>query len=255
MILRRVTQHVKDQNWFAVGIDFFIVVIGVFIGIQVANWNETRANAAKEKVILASILEDIEDDIRGLNSALESAILGTQATNELLITGGLKPLTELKNPVSNAILMQTDTLTSELPETTPEQIWTAITVRYYPGHSDAAFTGLMSAGDLSIISNPELANSLQRYGAVWDGVETTQVTTIRPKRDRLVFVGQEFGLSPYKKIGKDELAALIAQNPEFEGAVRTMQEYGVLHRQALTTLRNDAEVLASDLREELGMNK
>jgi len=40
MILRRITEHVKDQNWFAVGIDFFIVVVGVFIGIQVSNWNE-----------------------------------------------------------------------------------------------------------------------------------------------------------------------------------------------------------------------
>ncbi len=40
MRLRRVTEHVKAQNWFAVGLDFVIVVVGVFIGIQVANWNE-----------------------------------------------------------------------------------------------------------------------------------------------------------------------------------------------------------------------
>lgn len=36
------TQHVKDQNWFAVGLDFVIVVIGVFIGLQVSNWNDAR---------------------------------------------------------------------------------------------------------------------------------------------------------------------------------------------------------------------
>jgi hypothetical protein len=30
MILRRISAHVKDQNWFAVGVDFVIVVIGVF---------------------------------------------------------------------------------------------------------------------------------------------------------------------------------------------------------------------------------
>ena len=29
MLLRRITQHVKDQNWFAVAVDFVIVVIGV----------------------------------------------------------------------------------------------------------------------------------------------------------------------------------------------------------------------------------
>lgn len=37
MLLRSVTRYVKDQNWFDVFIDFMIVVIGVFIGIQVAN--------------------------------------------------------------------------------------------------------------------------------------------------------------------------------------------------------------------------
>lgn len=30
----------KTQNWFAVGLDFVIVVFGVVIGIQVANWND-----------------------------------------------------------------------------------------------------------------------------------------------------------------------------------------------------------------------
>lgn len=42
MILRRLTEHVKAQNWFAVGLDFCIVVLGVFIGLQVSNWNDNR---------------------------------------------------------------------------------------------------------------------------------------------------------------------------------------------------------------------
>ncbi|HAU91022.1 MAG TPA: hypothetical protein DCW59_01545 [Alteromonas sp.] len=41
MLLRRVTLHIKQQNWFAVLVDFLIVVLGVFIGVQVANWNDT----------------------------------------------------------------------------------------------------------------------------------------------------------------------------------------------------------------------
>ncbi len=42
MLLRRVMEHVKAQNWTAVALDFFIVVVGVFIGIQVANLNDAR---------------------------------------------------------------------------------------------------------------------------------------------------------------------------------------------------------------------
>ena len=44
MRLRRINEHVKTQNWFAVGLDFVIVVVGVFIGIQVSNWNEARGD-------------------------------------------------------------------------------------------------------------------------------------------------------------------------------------------------------------------
>lgn len=33
MILRRMMQHAKDQNWFAVFLDFVIVVPVVFIGM------------------------------------------------------------------------------------------------------------------------------------------------------------------------------------------------------------------------------
>lgn len=42
MLLRRLMQHVKGQNWIAVGLDFVIVVVGVFIGLQVNNLNQAR---------------------------------------------------------------------------------------------------------------------------------------------------------------------------------------------------------------------
>ena len=58
MLLRRITKHVKDQNWFAVGIDFFIVVVGVFIGIQVANWNEARILKTEEAAFLVRLHQE-----------------------------------------------------------------------------------------------------------------------------------------------------------------------------------------------------
>ena len=70
MLLRRISQHVHDQNWFAVFIDFLIVVVGVFIGIQVANWNEDRAERALEQEYLERIyfdtvrvIDDLKDNI------------------------------------------------------------------------------------------------------------------------------------------------------------------------------------------------
>ena len=42
MRFRRVVEHLKSQHWTAVAIDFVIVVIGVFVAMQVSNWNEDR---------------------------------------------------------------------------------------------------------------------------------------------------------------------------------------------------------------------
>lgn len=58
MLLRRVTKHVKDQNWFAVGIDFAIVVVGVFIGLQVANWNDARSQKADERQLILTLADE-----------------------------------------------------------------------------------------------------------------------------------------------------------------------------------------------------
>ena len=43
MILRRIITHLRKQEWAAIAIDFLIVVLGVFLGIQLGNWNEARS--------------------------------------------------------------------------------------------------------------------------------------------------------------------------------------------------------------------
>ena len=58
MLLRRITEHVKAQNWTAVALDFVIVVVGVFIGIQVSNWNDARADLADERLLLARMHDE-----------------------------------------------------------------------------------------------------------------------------------------------------------------------------------------------------
>lgn len=79
MLLRRITQHIKDQNWFAVGIDFVIVVIGVFIGIQVANWNEARAEKDRIAAQLASFRNELilsRENLANLQTYYEDRVNG-----------------------------------------------------------------------------------------------------------------------------------------------------------------------------------
>lgn len=71
MILRSVTKHVKDQNWFAVFLDLLIVVFGVFIGIQVSNWNEELAGEKQAQILLKRIHHDLNNDILSINAELD----------------------------------------------------------------------------------------------------------------------------------------------------------------------------------------
>jgi hypothetical protein len=60
MLLRSITEHVRTQNWFAVVLDFVIVVIGVYIGIQVSNWNDARLDAQRGEYFAARLLADLQ---------------------------------------------------------------------------------------------------------------------------------------------------------------------------------------------------
>jgi len=62
MILRRVTEHVRNQEWTAIAIDFVIVVVGVFVGIQVSNWNGAKVEAAQLDEQLRSLRLEMEDN-------------------------------------------------------------------------------------------------------------------------------------------------------------------------------------------------
>lgn len=64
MLLRSITTHVKDQNWFAVALDFLIVVVGILIALQITNWNEARSAVQTEK----RLVERLVNDLNGMRS-------------------------------------------------------------------------------------------------------------------------------------------------------------------------------------------
>jgi len=59
MILRRVIAHFKKQEWTAIFLDFLIVVMGVFIGIQVSNWNSARLERERAQAYGERLKEDL----------------------------------------------------------------------------------------------------------------------------------------------------------------------------------------------------
>jgi len=63
MILSRVIAHVREQNWTAIAIDFVIVVLGVFVGLQVNLWNEARLESTRRQQIIGALVTSLNDSI------------------------------------------------------------------------------------------------------------------------------------------------------------------------------------------------
>jgi len=61
MILRRLAQSIRRQDWFTVALEVVIVVLGVFIGIQVSNWNQDRLDDQRRAQIIDALVTNLED--------------------------------------------------------------------------------------------------------------------------------------------------------------------------------------------------
>lgn len=78
MVIRRIREHVADHNWFAVGVDLGIVVLGVLIATQVSNWNENRLEAVKASSYRTRLLDELDFNQRQFRAqvAYYSAVRG-----------------------------------------------------------------------------------------------------------------------------------------------------------------------------------
>lgn len=71
MILRRLANAIRSQNWFTVIIEIMIVVIGIFIGLQVTEWNNDRKANNQSRQFLVQLNFDIESSIASMKLAVK----------------------------------------------------------------------------------------------------------------------------------------------------------------------------------------
>jgi hypothetical protein len=64
VIIKRISDALLSRRWRDVLVELLIVIVGVFLAIQVENWNEGRKELAQEKVLLESLRDDFVENQR-----------------------------------------------------------------------------------------------------------------------------------------------------------------------------------------------
>lgn len=167
MLLRRITEHVKAQNWLAVGLDFLIVVVGVFVGLQVQNWSEERNSRELERHYLSRLLAD-----------MDNSIVGTERT-----------LRFVEYNQANAWIVHQSLTSCTMPKDKQDRFADGLYQlgRFLPVFYDLGTVNEMqSAGTFSIIRNPELRARLTRL--VGDANQYTEILTPIATRASLLLV-------------------------------------------------------------------
>jgi hypothetical protein len=145
MILQRVTAHLKRQDWTAIALDLLIVIVGVFIGMQVSNWNEARSERARERNYLERLRFDFTANVKTLESYVEARRREGQTLADL--TFALRQ--ERKAPTNDALQG-------------PLCRWGATAL---PDLRQGTYDELVSSGALSLLRDQELRILLADYSA------------------------------------------------------------------------------------------
>tara|TARA_B100000795_G_C22731372_1_gene411520 strand:+ start:93 stop:842 length:750 start_codon:yes stop_codon:yes gene_type:complete len=123
---------------YAIG-EIVLVVIGILIALSINNWSETQKNKQQELVTLENILQDLQNDKIGLKNIIERRTSkSTSAEIMLSYYDGVK----------------IDALTDYYFNWTNVLYWEA----HYP--RNIAFKELVNSGNVSIIKNANIRNSL-----------------------------------------------------------------------------------------------
>lgn len=73
MITRKLSQNIREQNWFGAFIDVVVVVVGIFIGLQATDWNQNRLESKEADFHLNFLHEELVEAARVATDEMEQS--------------------------------------------------------------------------------------------------------------------------------------------------------------------------------------
>ncbi len=145
MIPRRIIESLKNQDIGTLIAEVFVVVIGIFIGLQVDDWNSERKERIDEQLYLAELMEDFTANQAILDETTELLKETLVAMNGLMEQSALEAPTWSVQELNAAVR-----LIQDMPS-------------FFP--VSRAYDNLTGSGDLKILRSRELKNAFALYFA------------------------------------------------------------------------------------------
>ena len=241
MILRRVIAHFKKQEWTAIALDFLIVVVGVFIGIQVANWNAARADDELANRYMMQLADDIRSDIVDIEKGIKTSEWRYAALSILLEKAGLPQPETIANPEQTYLLPTVEFENDHQAE--------LISAAYYTRFLDSdrpAYSSLVGAGNANLLDKIPSSHCIVAYYAAHDETSKFEDRLLLFRTD-LMRAQHDAGVSIAGDLTEAEIADKIKSNEPLAASMSSYRVFSYFHVNVLESLHNLAEELLTTL--------
>jgi hypothetical protein len=246
MIPRRIYEHVKAHDWFAVAMDFVIVVLGVFIGIQVSNWNAAREERASEAIYLAGVVDDLRADI-GEIDGIVSVAASRMAALELLFSniGDWRRPADFPSSRGAAVIESVAPFDEASGNTIAGELFILNTL----DGNRFTYETLINTGGIGVIRDKSLVRNIQEYYAAVDQADHFE-ESLEDNRLRLIDALQQAGFSAVDGASAEALAIRIGDNAPLVAAAKNYWLYANRQIILMNALKEKAGRLADRIERE-----
>ncbi len=174
MLLRTLVLRMRQHDWLAVAVELLVVIAGVFIALQVSNWNDARREAARGREYLQRLHEDLAEDVENIDE----------------VSGFW---TRVRDYGEGAVAYAEDGMLLE------GSAWKTLLAYYQASQvwpyrkPDVTFQEIQSSGDLLLIRDPLLRARIARHYSATSGSQVVEVLGLVPRYREHVR-----GMTPWK---------------------------------------------------------
>jgi hypothetical protein len=240
MLFRRLSQSLLAQNWMAISIEFVLLVAGVYLGIQAANWNETRHDRAIEREYLQRLYDDMTGSLADYDADSKEARWDAERLAEQAL---------VLRALRTGVLADADRAAFDR----------GLVLFGYVGGPQVRWSTaeeLQSTGSMNVIQDVALRGLIGRLNASVErkeGISSTMSSTINAFR---LQVGSRFSIVELKGYESATLQydfpALVA-DPEFVNVLSQIDALARLKLRSRLGLMDDERTLRDALAVRLGI--